>query len=205
VTAVAETADPADAPGLAALTEEVRALVLAAGTTDLDDAELGEVADLVAVLRARLEARVRDRVVRAPFDGPGRAKETGQAYRLAAFNPFGIPLVIRFDQDGDGATAELRADARHEGPRDHLHGGVSSWLMDCMLGILVQARGRRGVTATLDVRYLRRTPLDVPLRVRSRVTRVDGRKVWAEGWIEADGERTVVAEGLFIEVAADAR
>jgi acyl-coenzyme A thioesterase PaaI-like protein len=205
VTAVVETADPADVPGLAVLTDEVRALVLAAGTTELDDAELGDVAELVADLRLRLEARARPRIVRAPFDGPARAREAGSPYRLSAFNPFGVPLVVRFEEDGDGATAELQADARHEGPRDHLHGGVSSWLMDCMLGILVQARGRRGVTATLDLRYLRRTPLDAPLRLGSRITRTDGRKVWAEGWIEADGERTVVAEGLFIEVGADVR
>ena len=205
MTAVVESADPADVPGLAALTDEVRALVLAAGTTDVDDAELGDVAELVAELRARLEARSRTRMVRAPFDGPGKAREAREPYRLSAFNPFGVPLVITFDEDGGGATAELQADARHEGPRDHLHGGVSSWLMDCMLGILVQARGRRGVTAKLDLRYLRRTPLDAPLRLGSRITRTDGRKVWAEGWIEADGERTVVAEGLFIEVGADVR
>ncbi len=77
--------------------------------------------------------------------------------------------------------------------------------MDCMLGILIQARGRRGVTAKLDLRYLRRTPLDAPLQLGSRITKVDGRKVWAEGWIEHEGERTVVAEGLFIEVEADVR
>jgi acyl-coenzyme A thioesterase PaaI-like protein len=205
VTAVVETADPADVPSLAKLTEEVRALVHAAATTDVDDAELADVAELVTDLRARLGARSRARIVRAPFDGPATARATGEPYRLSTFNPFGVPLVITFDEDGDGATAELRADARHEGPRDHLHGGVSSWLMDCMLGILIQARGRRGVTAQLDLRYLRRTPLDAPLRLGSRITRTDGRKVWAEGWIESDGERTVVAEGLFIEVGADVR
>jgi acyl-coenzyme A thioesterase PaaI-like protein len=205
VTAMIETADPAEVPGLAALTDEVRALVLAAGTTEVADADLGEIAGLVADLRARLMSRSRARMVRAPFDGPGRARETGEPYRLSAFNPFGIPLVVRFDADGDGASAELTADARHEGPRDHLHGGISSWLMDCMLGILIQARGRRGVTARLDMRYLRRTPLDVPLLIGSRITRVDGRKVWAEGWIECEGERTVLAEGLFIEVEADVR
>lgn len=206
MTAVVESADPAEVPGLAALTDEVRGLVLAAGTTEIDDTDLGEIAGLVSDLRARLMSRSRARMVRAPFDGPGRAKATGNPYRLSAFNPFGVPLAIRFDEDGDGATAEFTADARHEGPRDHLHGGVSSWLMDCMLGILIQARGRRGVTAKLDVRYLRRTPLDAPLLLGSRITRVDGRKVWAEGWIESDGERTVVASGLFIELAeTDAR
>ncbi|MDF1604679.1 PaaI family thioesterase [Nocardioides sp. YIM 152315] len=205
MTALVETADPAELPALATLTDEVRALVLAAGTTDVGDEELVAVAGLVSDLRERLESRSRDRIVRAPFDGPAQASVTGAPYRLSAFNPFGIPVVLTFDADGSGATAELRADARHEGPRDHMHGGISSWLMDCMLGILIQARGRRGVTATLDMRYLRRTPLDVPLLLRSQITRTEGRKVWAEGWIEVEGERTVVAEGLFIEVPADVR
>lgn len=202
---VGEPLDAAELPELATLTEEVRALVLAAATTEVDPVELSEVAALVSDLRARLAVRARDRPVRAPFDGPARALATGTPYRLSTFNPFGIPLVIRFDEDARGASAELRADARHEGPRDHLHGGVSSWLMDCMLGILIQARGRRGVTAQLDTRFVRRTPLDVPLRLASRITDIEGRKVRVEGWIEADGERTVTAEGLFIEVTADVR
>ncbi len=115
MTAVVETAEPAEVPGLAALTEEVRALVLAAGTTEVADADLGEIAGLVADLRTRLMSRSRARMLRSPFDGPGRARAAGEPYRLSAFNPFGVPLTIYFDADGDGATAELTADARHEG------------------------------------------------------------------------------------------
>lgn len=205
MTAGVEPTGSAQVPGLLELTDEVRALVLAATTTEVDHAELSEVAAAVSTLTARLARRARARPVRAPFDGPAAALASGEPYRLSPFNPFGIPLLVRFDADGRGASAELQADARHEGPRDHVHGGVSTWLMDSMLGILVQARGRRGVTAQLDTRFVRRTPLDVPLRLRSQVSRIEGRKVRVEGWIEADGERTVLAEGLFIEVGPDVR
>ncbi|WP_300681889.1 PaaI family thioesterase [Nocardioides sp.] len=196
---VLETADPADAPTLSGLIEEARAMVLAAGTTDVDEAELAAVTAELAALRGRLAAATRPRVIRAPFDSPGAAVAEGRPFRLAAMNPFGIPLEVHFDADGDGAQADFCADARHEGPREHLHGGLSAWLMDCILGIVIQSKGRRAYTANLDVTYRRRTPLDVPLRLGSRITRVEGRKTWMEGWIECDGERTVTATGLFIE------
>jgi acyl-coenzyme A thioesterase PaaI-like protein len=182
----------------AALADEVRALVLAAGTSDVGVAELDAVRGELAAVRARLERAGGTRSMRSPFEAVGEAYAAGRPYRLALYNGFGIPLEIHL---GDGsASAELVADARHEGPPGCVHGGVSAWLMDSMLGLLLQARGRRGVTATLETRYHARTPLGVPLRLHSRIGRVVDRKIWIEGAIEAEGVRTVTAEGLFIEL-----
>jgi len=205
VSTVLETADPADAPALAGLVDEARAMVLAAGTTDVDEAELRAVTAELEVLRHRLEAATRTRMIRAPFEAPGVAMAAGVPFRIAAMNPFALPLEVRFDPDGQGAQAEVLLDARHEGPREHVHGGISSWLLDCVLGIVMQAHGKRAVTARLDVTYRRRTPLDVPLQLGSRITRREGRKIWMDGWIEADGERVVTAEGLFIELLPENR
>lgn len=201
---VLETADRAEAPVLSGLIEEARALVLSAGTTDVDEAEMAAVAAELASLRERLAAATRPRMIRAPFDSPLAALAAGRPFQIAAMNPFGLPMEVHFDADGRGARAEITCDARHEGPREHLHGGISSWLMDCILGIVIQAQGRRAFTVNLDVSYLRRTPLDVPLQLRSRILRTEGRKTWMEGWIEVDGERVVTAEGLFVEARADA-
>jgi acyl-CoA thioesterase FadM len=55
------------------------------------------------------------------------------------------------------------------------------------------------VTASLQVKYLRPTPLGVPLEVRGRVKEISGRRVtvaasvWAEGVLCARGE-VVAAE-----------
>lgn len=188
------------------LTDQVRELVFAAGVSDADVDELSAITAEVAALRARLErrtGRAGARVMRSRFESALQAAAAGEPYRLAAFNGFAIPIEIRL-VDGE-ATAEFTADARHEGPPDSLHGGVSAWMMDCMLGLVMQARGRRGVTACLDMKYVARTPLDTALHLSARVARAEGRKVWIEGAIEVDIDgqrvRTVTAEGLFIELA----
>jgi acyl-coenzyme A thioesterase PaaI-like protein len=151
----------------------------------------------------RLLQRTHPRAARRRFETPALAKQRGEPYRLSAFNPWGIPFEIEFTEDG--AHASLVANALHEGPNDSVHGGVSAWLMDCMLGMLLQAQGRPAVTATLAIDYLARTPLDEPLEVFSRVTSTERRKVYAEGWVEHDGVRTLQATGLFIEIDRSTR
>jgi len=81
-----------------------------------------------------------------------------------------------------------------------VHGGFSAHLLDCMLGTLMQARGSRSLTASLDLRYLRRTPLDEPLDLYSRIVEIEGRKTVAGGWIECRGECTVEARGVVVRV-----
>lgn len=186
-----------------ALADEVRELVFAAGVSAVDTEELSAVTAEVGALRARLQRTTGARTMRSGFESALEAEGTGKPYRLALYNGFAIPLEINLGKGA--ASAEFVADARHEGPPNSLHGGVSAWLMDSMLGLLMQARGRRGVTASLDTQYLARTPLDVPLHLGARITRVQGRKVWIEGWIEANGVRTVAADGLFIELVDQTR
>ncbi|KRF21291.1 thioesterase [Nocardioides sp. Soil797] len=183
------------------LVTATRELMLAVATTEASTEELRAARDAIAAVSASLCRSVRPRVQRMDFDLPARIRDRGpqahwQTYEL---NPFGIPLRVHFD--GDAANAELRANALHEGPPDHVHGGMSAHLMDCMLGGLVQATGTRSVTATLDLRFIARTPLDEPLQLGSRIVERSGRKVWAEGWIEHRGTRCVEAKGLFLSIA----
>ncbi|GAA3113414.1 PaaI family thioesterase [Streptosporangium carneum] len=182
------------------LVAATRKVMLAASVTDMDVAEMRAAERVLTEVARMLGERVRPRVVRAPFDGPAAARSAGpdRPWPLFAYNPLGIPLEVHLDEDG--ATARLTPNALHEGPPDILHGGFSAGLMDCMLGILMQARGRRSVTATLELRYLHRTPLDEPLTLRSRIVEISGRKTVAEGWIEHEGRRTVEARGLFVEI-----
>ncbi|MFC0865830.1 PaaI family thioesterase [Sphaerimonospora cavernae] len=182
------------------LVAATREVMLAASVTDMDLDEMRAAERVLTEVARMLGKRARPRVVRAPFDGPATARSAGpdHPWPLFAYNPLGIPLQIHFD--GDGATARLTPDALYEGPPDLLHGGFSAGLMDCMLGVLIQAQGRRAVTASLDLSYLRPTPLDQPLDLRSRIAEISGRKITAEGWIEHEGRRTVEARGLFIEI-----
>ena len=56
------------------------------------------------------------------------------------------------------------------------------------------------MTVRLEVRYLRPTPLDVPLRAVSRHTGREGRRIYATGTLLAGGEVTAQATGVFAEI-----
>ncbi|MBM7519646.1 PaaI family thioesterase [Nocardioides nitrophenolicus] len=188
------------AEDVAELAAATRRLMLAAATTDVEPDQLRAARDRMDELAATLGRRTRPRALRASFDEPARAREIGPglAWPVFRFNPQALPLAIRFD--GDAASATTVPNALYEGPPESVHGGYLAHLMDCMLGTLVQATGRRSVTGTLDLRYLARTPLDVPLELGARILETTGRKTTAEAWVEVDGARTVEARGLFIEL-----
>lgn len=180
------------------LVAATRELMLAAGTSDLDAAQLSTAAEQVRELARTLGERRRPRLVRAGFDGAAKAREQGVVWHSFVHNPMAIPLEMIFE--GDTARASLLPNALHEGPPDHLHGGFAAHVLDCLLGTLMQARGHRALTSTLNLRYLRRTPLDEPLEVFAELTSSEGRRHVVEGWISHDGKRTVEARGLFVDL-----
>lgn len=200
---VADDLSPEHRTALTDLVDATFRLSHAVATTDMPTEELVLARQALDDTTQRLLQRTQSRAARRRFETSALAKQRREPYRLSAFNPWGIPFEINFSDDG--AHASLVANALHEGPNDSLHGGVSAWLMDCMLGMLLQAQGRPAVTATLAIDYLARTPLEEPLEVFSRITSTDGRKVYAEGWVEHDGVRTLQATGLFIEVSRTMR
>lgn len=182
------------------LAQATRRLMLAAATTALGVEEVRAAGRALDRLSDQLGAESRPRILRATFDGPQGARASGPdtPWRSFAYNPQAFPLDIHLDADTAAATTE--ANALYEGPPGCVHGGFLAHLLDSLLGTLIQAQGRRAVTATLDLRYLAPTPLDVPLELRSRVVEVTGRRIHAEGWIEHRGVRTVEAHGLFVDI-----
>lgn len=184
----------------AELVAATRALMLAAATTTADLDDIRRARTSIAELAEDLSIRPRTRPLRPVFDGPALARAAGpeQPWKMFTHNPMGIPLEVRFGVDE--AWGRLVPNALHEGPPDTVHGGFSAHLLDCMLGTLMQARGSRSLTASLDLKYLRPTPLDEPLELYSRIVEISGRKTVAEGWIACNGQRTVEATGLFVRV-----
>jgi len=189
----APDADRQDA--LVDLVATTRELMLAVGRTDATAAELRRSREVLQEVTRTLAARARPGIVRADSDGPTLAARAGRPWTIARYNPYGLPLEVRFDEGG--ASAVFTADALAEGPPGCVHGGVSAWLMDTMLGVLVQAEGVPSVTGTLDLRFLAPTPLGCELELRSRVTERAGRRTRAEGWVAHEGRRTVEAVGTF--------
>jgi acyl-coenzyme A thioesterase PaaI-like protein len=135
--------------------------------------------------------------------------ETANAGNVGAFfdqspliglaNPLAPPITVA--KSGDrSALARVRFGSAYEGPPGSVHGGFVAAAFDEVLGFVQSLSGSPGMTGTLTVRYRKPTPLHMDLRFEGELTRVDGRKIFTEGRVLADGVLTAEAEGVFISV-----
>jgi acyl-coenzyme A thioesterase PaaI-like protein len=109
------------------------------------------------------------------------------------------PVTIRRVEGG--VVAEATLEAAYEGPPGYVHGGMSSLLMDQLLGSAAIAAGLWGMTVRLELDYRRPVPLSTPLSLRAQVTETAGRKCVVTGTIAtaAAPDRTLVeARGVFV-------
>lgn len=75
-------------------------------------------------------------------------------------------LNLHFDVDREGvATATWRPSAEFRSYPDRVHGGVAATLMDSAMVHALFARGVAGVTAELNLRYLRSMNLERPVLI----------------------------------------
>jgi uncharacterized protein (TIGR00369 family) len=174
-----------------------RRLMQVVATTAGSVPELEAAERALSEVAARLESRVRDRPLRVQLDEPALARlRAGEAWDNFAYNPLGIPLSMRFDEDGVRATLPL--EPLHEGPPGLLHGGFSAALMDALLGTLVAVQGHEALTASLEVRFRRSVSVDETVELGGRIDKVDGRKIEVVGWIDHERHRCVDARALFV-------
>jgi hypothetical protein len=193
-----------EAPGLdrrraavAELGRELRALVDAAVSTEVETEHLERGAVQVRALTEVLRGRVRERHVPAGVD------DLRAGVRM--YNPVsgvGSPLAppLHLEMAGGSASGECTLGLAYEGPPSYGHGGVSALLIDQVLGGAAAASGNPGMTVELTVRYRRPVPLREPLLIRGTTVDVSGRWVRATGSIAAaeEPERVLVeAEATF--------
>jgi acyl-coenzyme A thioesterase PaaI-like protein len=126
-------------------------------------------------------------------------------------------LQLKSYWEGDDAVAIWRAQPHHcGGTRENLNGGIIASLIDCHSLNLAIAQAYRAeqrpigslprigyVTANLNVSYLKPTPIDKPIELRARITKLDGRKAWVSCTLGAGGEVRVTGEVLGIRVLWD--
>lgn len=187
-----------------ALAEATRGLVEAVALTGVPVAELEAARRSVDELAARLGRHRRAHPLRPDRDDLARVlDEPGATLVVRPGNPAAPPLPLELERGADGRTraaATWTAGPAHEGPPGSLHGGLSAWLLDSVLGSAVQVAGTPAVTGTLTVRYRRRVPLGVPLRITAELGERSGRRLPVTGRIEARGEVCVEAEAVFVTV-----
>lgn len=194
-----QACDPSHAAAVELLSA-TRELMLAAAVSDAPAPEMRAAAARLRALAGELGGIARRRVRRVPLDDAAAERmRSGEPWQVFAFNPMGVPLVMRVD--GEKVSAELTPNAMLEGPPDWLHGGFGAALMDALLGTLVRVRCGPAYTATLEVRYAAPTLLDVPMRLEGHLAGRQRRKVHAAGRIVQDGKCTLEAFGLFVRPA----
>ncbi len=190
-------------PAALELVRAARDLVEAVVLTDVDEATRAEAADMLDAVTQRLHAGRRAGSVLLVRHPDGRVEHLTQA-GSGRLNPQ-APAIF-FDAlaapPAEVAPVELVArctlSASFGGPPGRVHGGQVAALLDEVVGFSAFAAGAPGMTVSLTVRYHRPTPHSVPLEVRARLERVEGRKRWASGEVVAGGEVTASAEAFLL-------
>lgn len=126
-------------------------------------------------------------------------------------------LRLKSYWDGDEAVADWQAAPHHCGGKpDYVNGGIIASLIDCHSLNLAIAHAYRAeqrpigsaprigyVTANLNVSYIKPTPLHAKIALRARIGKVEGRKVWVNCTLSAEGEVRAQGEVLGVRVNWD--
>jgi acyl-coenzyme A thioesterase PaaI-like protein len=160
-------------------------------------AELAHLREQVDAVSARIaEFERTDRAPRIRHEATtGRRPYYVQGGLVGEHNPL-VPVVeIRH---ADGVTSgTVRFGAGYEGPPGCVHGGFVALFFDGILGHHNVVLAIPAMTAKLEVRYRRPTPVLTDLRFEVRTAEITERRVVNEGWIEADGTRVSEARATF--------
>ena len=123
-------------------------------------------------------------------------------------NERGLQLKSYPDPSGD-VVAEFTAWPEHDNGTGFLNGGIIATVLDChSAAVVTQAADERGwraeggallpfLTAGIEVRYRRPTPLDQPVSLRGRLLTADERQMTAAVEVWWDGKVRAEAEALW--------
>ncbi len=138
-----------------------------------------------------------------PFDD-------GNCFACGPENPVGMHL--HFDRAaGEGVRAAVTLAPQYQGWRGIAHGGIVMALLDEAMAHAAGFAGHRGVTASVNVRFRKPVPLEVPIEVSGRVTWQRRNVLGVEATIfDAAGNVLVQGQGHFVsrgslDAAADRR
>jgi acyl-coenzyme A thioesterase PaaI-like protein len=137
--------------------------------------------------------------------------DLSHCYGCGRLNPHGHQIKTCWDGDETVTVFEPRPE--HTAIPGYVYGGLIASLVDCHgTGTAAAASYReagrepgtepafRFVTASINVRYLRPTPMGVPLEVRGRVEEIKGRKVVVSAKVSAAGEVCATGEVVAVQM-----
>lgn len=111
-------------------------------------------------------------------------------------NPIAPPVTYEYGERS--IVAKVRFHEGYQGPPACVHGGMVAALLDDALGRTRHLTGRNCVTGTLNIHYVRPTPVNADLVVHARIEAVHERKFTVTGEIVHEGLVTASAEAVFV-------
>ncbi len=140
--------------------------------------------------------------------------QLSHCYGCGRLNEHGLHIKSFWDGDESICTFEPRP--YHTAIPGYVYGGLIASLIDChgtgtAAAAAYRAEGRamdsqppiRFLTGSLQVQYLRPTPLGVPLEVRASVKEIKGRKVTVAASLFARGELCARGEVVAVRMPED--
>lgn len=132
-------------------------------------------------------------------------------YGCGSNNPHGHQIKTYWD--GDETVTHYDPQPYHTAIPGFVYGGLLASLIDChgtgtAAAATYRAEGRemdsqptlRFVTGSLQVSYLKPTPMGVTLEIRGKVKEIKGRKVVVEATVYADGVATAKGEVVALQM-----
>jgi uncharacterized protein (TIGR00369 family) len=113
-------------------------------------------------------------------------------------NPQGLHLRFAYPEEGR-AEAELRIPEHFRGWQDMTHGGLLAMVLDEAMAHACISSGSMGITAEMQVRFLKPATVGQTVWVRGEIVASRGRVLEARGVItNAGGEELARASGRFV-------
>ncbi|MFV0495267.1 PaaI family thioesterase [Mycobacterium sp.] len=131
----------------------------------------------------------------APYQAPEGVSPAGRTPGLPGMGSLLMPPWTITRHSPEGVEMTGRFSRFHVGGNMAVHGGVLPLLFDHLFGTVAHAAGRLiSRTAFLHIDYRKVTPIDAPLVISGRVTRIEGRKAFVSAEL-CDSDGALLAEG----------
>ena len=125
--------------------------------------------------------------------------EHGSCFICGSTNPHNPGLRWYVDERGV-VSSEFNLSLAQQGPPGYAHGGLSSAVLDEVMGAAVWQAGYTAAAARLVVNFHKPVPLGITLTTKGYLIRRTGRKIYTRGEINLpDGTLAVSGKGTYIE------
>lgn len=134
---------------------------------------------------------------------PVTGRDGFMCFACSKDNPIGLHLD--FTEDGDTYRTEFVPGQYHEGYPGLMHGGITSTLLDEVMGRYLYVKGLVAPTAELTVRYKAPVPIGKPVAVTGKIVEQKGRLIkMSSQLVLTDGTVAVEADAKFVKARQSA-